>query len=79
MSTPCTARITLRSVYGKTLAYPANELADMLADVAGIKTFTRAKLNTILVQFSVEIVDQFGSVGKRLNAGECHDLSFMGL
>ena len=78
MTTPCTAQVTLRNVYGKTLAYPANGVADMIADVAGIKTFTRAKLNAILAQFSVEILDQFGNVSKRLDAGECHDLSFVG-
>jgi hypothetical protein len=73
------AQITLRNVYGKTLAYPVNDLANMMADVAGTKTFTRAKLNTMLAQFSIEIVDQFGNISKRLDAGECHDLSFLGL
>lgn len=37
-------QVELRGVYGRELAYPANELAHKLAKLLGTKTFPRATL-----------------------------------
>lgn len=41
---PLLILVTLRDVYGETKAYPANEQARLLAEIAGTKTLTHRTL-----------------------------------
>lgn len=36
-----------RQVYGQRLIYPANRVAELLAQLAGVKTFNQAQLKAI--------------------------------
>lgn len=66
-STPVTFEI--RSVYGNLVAYPANELAQGFAAIAGTKTLTRATLLQILkMGFELCEVDRRGNVSKTFDA-----------
>jgi hypothetical protein len=40
-------QITIKSVYGKDMIYPANALAENLTKLTGQKTFSNAQLQTI--------------------------------
>lgn len=53
---------TLKDVYGKTLAYPANEQAKRLAALVGSKTLTVSTLKQAHeMGFSLHYVDRFGA------------------
>jgi hypothetical protein len=54
-----TVEIEVRSVYGNTLIYPANEAAQIFAKIAGKKTLDKSDLNLIrALGFEVEQVFQ---------------------
>lgn len=51
-----TIRVTPREVYGNTLIYPACQVSELLAKLAGRKTFTRGDLKTIqALGYSIEL------------------------
>jgi len=50
-------KIEVKSVYGNSLIYPANEAAEIFASLAGTKTLSRADLTKIVkLGFRVEQV-----------------------
>ena len=54
-----TVEVEVRSVYGNTLIYPANETAQIFAQIAGKKTLDKSDLNLIRsLGFEVEQVFQ---------------------
>jgi hypothetical protein len=40
-------KLTLKTIYGRTLAYPADETAHKFADLLRVKTLTRSQLEQI--------------------------------
>ena len=57
-----TITVSLRSVYGVTKAYPANDQAEKLADLVGTKTLTPATLlQAAKMGFRITYRDHFGS------------------
>jgi len=58
-NTPNTVEVEIRSVYGNQLIYPANEAAQIFAQIAGKKTLDKSDLNLIrALGFEVEQVFQ---------------------
>lgn len=56
---PKAVEIEVRSVYGNTLIYPANDAARLFAQIAGKKTLDRQDLNLIrALGFEVQQVFQ---------------------
>jgi len=49
-------QVYFREVYGRRLAYPANDLAKALAKLMRLKTFSDTQLAEIAEHFSVEVV-----------------------
>jgi len=41
-------QVNLKSVYGNVMAYPANEAAQIFADIAGSKTLSQEALRKIM-------------------------------
>lgn len=63
-----TLQITVCSVYGRNVAYPANGAAESLAAIAGTKTLTRMTLALALeMGCTLQVLDQFGGVAKTFN------------
>ena len=51
-------QVNLKSVYGEVKAYPANEAAQLFADIAGTKTLTMEALRKIrALGYEVKAVD----------------------
>lgn len=48
--------VTVKSVYGKFLAYPANQAAEDLADLLKVKTFSAAQLEGV-GKLGLEVVE----------------------
>ena len=55
-----TILIELKTVYGKTTIYPANEAADLLAEIAGTKTLTNVTL-ALAERLGFEIVEKIAA------------------
>lgn len=50
--------VNLKSVYGEVKAYPANEAAQLFADIAGTKTLTMEALRKIqALGYEIKAVD----------------------
>lgn len=62
-------RVTARSVYGQTNIYPANDVADGLAAIAGTKTLTARTLRIARDMGFVLVVDGDATIDALL--GEC--------
>lgn len=53
--------IKLKSVYGRTLAYPANDCANIACEMVGKKTLTAHDLNCLKrMGFGLYVVDSWG-------------------
>lgn len=52
-------QIELREVYGRTVAYPVNNNAGRLADIAGTKTLTLRHLE-MAAQMGMQVVEKYG-------------------
>jgi len=51
-------QVNLKSVYGNVMAYPANEAAQIFADIAGSKTLSQEALRKIMaLGYQVKAVD----------------------
>lgn len=65
-----TVQIQIKSVYGEEKAYPANEAARCIANIAGTKTLTRASLlNVLAMGLSVEELDRHGNLSRVIPGG----------
>jgi hypothetical protein len=63
-------QIQLRSVYGEEKAYPANDAARCIANIAGTKTLTRATLlNVLAMGHDIEELDRYGQVCRVIKGG----------
>ena len=55
-----TIKIRLKSVYGNTLIYPANEIAEQLVKLTGRKTFNKDDLKIVKeLGYTIEQIDTF--------------------
>lgn len=55
-------QIQIRNVYGKPTYYPANEAAQLFADIAETKTLSKGDLTKIKqLGFSIEYVDAYAN------------------
>ena len=63
-------QIQLRSVYGEEKAYPADDAARCIANIAGTKTLTRATLlNVLAMGLDIEELDRYGNVCRTMRGG----------
>ena len=64
-----TIKITIKSVYGNDMAYPACADAKTFADMLGAKTLTHAALRSIeKLGYTITVISQFGNVEGSLAA-----------
>jgi hypothetical protein len=70
-----TIRIELLDIYGRVVAYPRNQSAELIARIAGTKTLTKSALsNTLALGCTVQIVDRFGNVSRSYDPGRIESL-----
>ena len=64
-------QIQIRNVYGNDVAYPANDPADCIANIAGTKTLTRNTLvNVLAMGCTIEEIDRHGNVSRSYSADQ---------
>ena len=69
-------QIHIRNVYGNDVAYPANDAAKCIANIAGTKTLTRASLlNVLAMGIDIEELDRHGNVSRTIKGGSVRSYS----
>lgn len=64
-------QVEIRNVYGEDKVYPRCFSAERFAAIAGTKTLTRVTLiNILALGFAIDVVDRYGRVSKRFEAGQ---------
>lgn len=60
-----TLQIQIKSVYGRTVAYPMNAVAEHIAAIADTRTLTPHTLrHAFEAGFTIEVLDCFGGIAK---------------
>jgi hypothetical protein len=63
-------QIQIRNVYGEEKAYPANDAAKGIANIAGTKTLPRwVLLNVLAMGCDVVELDRYGNVSRTIKGG----------
>jgi hypothetical protein len=63
-------QIQIRSVFGEDKAYPANEAAKGIANIANTKTLPRwVLLNVLAMGCDVQELDRYGNVSRTIKGG----------
>jgi hypothetical protein len=63
-------QIQIRNVYGEEKAYPMNDAAKCIANIAGTKTLTRCTLlNVLAMGCDIEELDRYGKPSRTIKGG----------
>jgi len=69
-------QIELVDVYGRTVARPRNQRAEVIARIAGTKTLTKSVIvNVLALGCTIEILDRYGNVSRIFEPGRVDGLT----
>lgn len=67
-------QISIKNVYGRSVAYPENDVAQGFAQIAGTKTLTATVLRTAFdMGCTVDVLDNFGGIAKSFHRAKPGD------